>query len=159
MGVKVAIGQDSHRFAAERAGKALILGGVRFCGQPPLEGNSDADVVLHALCNAISGLTGVNVLGAAADRMCLEDGIADSEAYVEEAMKHLGGWRLSHLSFSIECARPHIAPQLEAMRANIARVAKLPAASVGVTATSGEGLTAFGQGLGIQAICVATAAL
>ncbi|MDR1060251.1 MAG: 2-C-methyl-D-erythritol 2,4-cyclodiphosphate synthase, partial [Clostridiales bacterium] len=158
--MKVAIGQDSHRFlgAGAPAARPLLLGGVLFDdGTPPLDGNSDADVVLHALCNAISGLTGVNVLGEAADRMCLGEGVTDSEAYVREAMRHLGGSRLAFLSFSIECARPRISPRLEAMRDNIARMAGLPRASVGITATSGEGLTDFGRGLGVQAFCIATA--
>ena len=52
----------------------------------PLAGNSDADVVLHALTNAISGLTGVNILGETADRLCLEEGITDSFQYLQAAM-------------------------------------------------------------------------
>jgi 2-C-methyl-D-erythritol 2,4-cyclodiphosphate synthase len=183
--MKVGIGQDSHRFVDfdARAGAAaspgagelpgaghgavpgegqgaparpLLLGGVAFSGCPPLEGNSDADVVLHALCNAISGVTGVNVLGEAADRMC-RAGVTDSAEYVREALRHMGAWRLCHVSVSIECARPKIAPQAQAMRESIARIAGLEPSCVGVTATSGEGLTDVGRGLGIAATCVATA--
>jgi 2-C-methyl-D-erythritol 2,4-cyclodiphosphate synthase len=146
--------------AAESAGTAgerpLLLGGVRFDGAPPLEGNSDADVVLHALTNAISGITGVNVLGETADRMCRELGITDSAAYVREAMGSLGANRIVHLSFSIECARPPISRKIRAMRESIARITGVAPDSIGITATSGEGLTAFGRGRGIQVFCVVT---
>ena len=170
------IGQDSHRFylqnghisengdalpGARTPGdaprRALILGGVTFEGSPPLMGNSDADVVLHALCNAISGVTGVNVLGEIADRMCVEQGITDSAEYVKEAMKYLTGGRIVHISFSIECARPAISPKIIEMRKNIAGITGLDINGVCITATSGEGLTDFGRGLGIQVFCVLTA--
>ena len=173
MYMKMGIGQDSHRFAdrertvatgdtsvgvhevaGDYTGRLLKLGGVVFEGGPPLAGNSDADVVLHALCNAVSGVTGVNILGETADRMCLDQGITDSAVYVKEAMKHLAGGRIVHASFSIECARPVLSPKIVEMRKKIAEIAGLDISCVGVTATSGEGLTDFGRGLGIQAFCV-----
>ena len=67
--MKAAIGQDSHRFE-ESLGKPLILGGVVFPGEPGLLANSDGDVVLHAITNAVSGITGPNILGKIADEMC-----------------------------------------------------------------------------------------
>ncbi|MEZ5671534.1 MAG: 2-C-methyl-D-erythritol 2,4-cyclodiphosphate synthase [Thiotrichaceae bacterium] len=78
--VKTGIGQDSHRFVetVDNVSRKLILGGVVFENDPPLQGNSDADVVLHALTNAISGITGVNILGAVSDKLCLEQAITDS---------------------------------------------------------------------------------
>jgi len=157
---KASIGQDSHRFcdtgSEEAARKPLVLGGVVFRGGPPLMGNSDADVVLHALCNAISGITGVNILGGAADRMCLDEGVTDSAEYVKEAMKHLSDCRIAHISFSIECARPAISPGIVDMKEYVAKLAGIGADSVCITATSGEGLTDFGRGLGIAALCVLT---
>lgn len=60
--MKVAIGQDSHRFDFENKGKKLILGGVVFENEPPMKANSDGDVILHAITNAISGITCVNIL-------------------------------------------------------------------------------------------------
>ena len=70
--LKVGIGQDSHRFDFDNREKKLILAGVVFENHTPLLGNSDADVVFHAVTNAISGVTGVNILGKIADKMCLE---------------------------------------------------------------------------------------
>jgi len=68
--MKVAIGQDSHRFDFENSEKKLVLGGVVFDNHPPLNGNSDADVILHALTNAVSGITTVNIIGPVADNLC-----------------------------------------------------------------------------------------
>lgn len=68
--MKVAIGQDSHRFDTENTNKQLILGGVIFEGEPPMIANSDGDVIFHAITNAVSGITCKNVLGKIADEMC-----------------------------------------------------------------------------------------
>ncbi len=150
-----ALGQDSHRFSSDPL-RPLYLGGVLIPDEASLEGNSDADVILHALVNALSGLSAVIVLGAVANDMCAE-GITDSKAYVEEALKTLGEIELLHLSFTVETAKPKLLPHIPAMRQAIAELTGLPLRSVAITATSGEGLTAFGRGEGIQAFCLASA--
>jgi len=155
--MKVGIGQDSHKFDFENKSKKLILGGVVFDGEPPLAGNSDADVVLHALTNAISGVTCVNILGNIADEMCLEKGITDSSVYVAEALKYLLNIKIVHVSITIECSYPKITPKILDMRRVISKLLSLPENSVGITATTGEELTSFGQGKGIQAFCCVTA--
>ena len=156
---RTAIGQDSHRFAAESdTGRPLMLAGVQIPDAPGLLGNSDADVVLHAVTNAVSGITGVNILGAVSDRMCLEEGIQDSAAYLVEALRHMDGFRPVHLSVSVEAARPRLAPHIDKMKARLAGLLSLDAGRIGLTATTGEGLTDFGRGLGIQVFCVLTAA-
>lgn len=152
--IRVSIGQDSHRFDFEDHEKKLKLGGI-FLEGAPLKGNSDADVVLHALTNAISGITGVNILGAAADKMCLEEGITDSSAYLAEAMKAFKG-SICHVSFSIECSVPKLSPHIPRMKQQIAGLLGINEANIGMTATTGEGLTDFGKGLGIQCFCILT---
>ncbi len=155
--MKVGIGQDSHRFEEPSTNKKFVLGGVIFEGVKPLEGNSDADVVLHALANAISGVSCVNILGKISDDMCLNDGIKDSAIYVKEALKYLTAHKIVHVSISIECSYPKITPKIPQMRTAIANLLDIPDNCVGITATTGEGLTAFGQGLGVQAFCCVTA--
>jgi 2-C-methyl-D-erythritol 2,4-cyclodiphosphate synthase len=157
-----AIGQDSHRFLtdeemAAQAQRTLILGGVAIPGERALAGNSDADVLLHALTNAISGISGVNILGAVADQLCFEQGVTDSAAYLREALASLGAWRLGHVSFSVEAKRPHLAGWIVRIKEHVATLTGLLPEDIGLTATSGEGLTAFGRGEGIQVICVVTA--
>jgi len=71
--MKVSIGQDSHRFDFDNTNnKQLVLGGTTFDEEYCFEANSDGDVVLHALTNAISGITCKNILGEVADKMCKE---------------------------------------------------------------------------------------
>jgi 2-C-methyl-D-erythritol 2,4-cyclodiphosphate synthase len=155
--MRVAIGQDSHRFDFNDKEKELILGGVIFEGEPPLQGNSDADVILHSVTNAISGITCVNILGKISDDLCLRDGITDSRVYLKESLKYLKDHEIVHLSISIECQRPKITPKIPQIRSSLAELLNLPKDSIGITATTGEGLTEFGQGLGIQVFsCITT---
>ena len=103
--MKVSIGQDSHRFDLKNIeNKKLILGGIVFDGEPPLEANSDGDVILHAITNAISGITCKNVLGKVADEMC-KQGITDSKEYLKKALEDLKE-TIAHISISIEGKTP-----------------------------------------------------
>lgn len=148
--MRVGIGQDSHRFDFDDKEKKLLLGGVMFEGHPPLEGNSDADVVLHSITNAISGVTCVNILGKISDKMCFNENIKDSSCYLKESMKYLGKYKIVHISISIECSTPKISPKINEMRNNLSMLLGIPESNVGITATTGESLTDFGKGLGIQ---------
>lgn len=152
-----AIGQDSHRFEPDGSSKPLMLGGVSIPGCVGLEGNSDADVVLHAITNAVSGVHGTPVLGAISDALCLTQGIRDSSVYLAKSLELLGSRSVVHVSLSIEAKRPKLAAHLPAIRESIARLLRISADHVAVTATSGEGLTSFGRGEGIQVFAVVTA--
>ncbi len=154
--MKVGIGQDSHRFDFNDKEKKLILGGVVFDRHAPLEGNSDADVILHSITNAISGVTCVNILGKVSDELCLKQGIKDSRVYLQEAMKYLGESKIVHISISIECSTPKITPKIPELRKSLSGLLEIPETSIGITATTGEGLTQFGQGLGIQVFSCVT---
>ncbi|MEK7833009.1 MAG: 2-C-methyl-D-erythritol 2,4-cyclodiphosphate synthase [Acidobacteriota bacterium] len=153
---KVGIGQDSHRFDSMVEGKTLVLGGIVFEGESPLQGNSDADVVLHSITNAVSSITGVNVIGKLSDAMCRE-GITDSMEYLKVALSHLDGYQITHVAVTIECKAPMISPKIAQMKDTISRMMGISPKDVGITATTGEGLTAFGRGEGIQAISIVTA--
>ena len=126
-------------------------------GCPGLEGNSDADVVLHALVNALSGISGRNILGKTSDDMCLRQGIADSRAYLAKAMESLGNYRITHVSIAIEGKRPRFEPVIDTIKDSLANLLKIQPSDVGITATTGEGLTAFGRGEGLQAFVVVSA--
>lgn len=158
MKVKTGLGLDSHRFIEGDSAKPLILGGVIFNDAPALSGNSDADVILHAVTDAISGVTGVTVIGAVADKLC-RDGITDSKAYLTVALESLGDWRLTHVSIVLECLRPKIDPKVPVLRASVAGLLGLEIADVCVTATTGEQLNDVGRGLGIHASVIVTAIL
>ncbi len=153
---RVGIGQDSHRFLPPESAKPCIMAGAIFEDVPGFNANSDGDVVYHAICNAISSLTGILILGALADDLCLKDGITDSEVYLIEAMKTLGKQRVRHVAITIEAKRPKMKARLLEMRENIARVMGIQVSQVGITATSGEGLTDFGCGDGVQCFAILT---
>lgn len=154
--VRTGIGQDSHRFLPPDSSKPCIIAGLIFDDMPGLAANSDGDVVIHAICNAISSVTGTLILGAIADDLCLKDGITDSEVYLVEAMKTLGSQQVTHVAITIEGKKPRFKNRIQEMRANIARIMNLEPSQVGVTATSGEGLTDFGCGDGIQCFAIIT---
>jgi len=155
--IKVGIGQDSHRFVEGECSKKLVLGGVVIENCPGLEGNSDADVVLHAITNAISGISCVNILGSVADEMCLRQGITDSSAYLKAALDTLKGYKIIHVSISIEALKPKLATHIEKIRESISGLLEIDKNNVGITATTGEGLTEFGLGKGIFCTAIVTA--
>lgn len=151
------IGQDSHRFSEEVFDgdtNRIMLGGISIPHDRKFLANSDGDVVLHAITNAISGATGINVLGGAADRICLQEGIKDSSVYIKEAMKDLGSNKIIHVSMTIECLRPKLKSFIPAMKENIGKLLGLDSSRIGITATTGEGLTEFGKGEGLQVFVI-----
>ena len=149
------IGQDSHRFLPETDNSnGIMLGGVLIPHNRAFDANSDGDVLLHAITNAVSGYTGINVLGGAADKLCLEQGIKDSSVFLAEALKDVSGARILHVSATIECLRPKLMPHIPAMKEKIASLLGISSSSVGITATTGEGLTEFGKGEGVQVFVV-----
>ena len=153
--MKVGIGQDSHKIDYVNKNKKLILAGIEFNEDFSLIANSDGDVILHAITNAISGVTCKNILGDIADDMCKIKGIKNSEEYLKEALKYLKE-DIIHISISIECKVPKINPKIEEMRKNIAKILEIKENCIGITATSGEGLTEFGKGNGINVFACIT---
>lgn len=86
---------------------------------------------------------------------CAEIGITDSKEYLKKALEDLNE-EIEHISISIECKIPKISPKLEEIRENIAKLLKIKQNQVGITATTGEELTAFGKGEGISVFTILT---
>jgi 2-C-methyl-D-erythritol 2,4-cyclodiphosphate synthase len=156
MVVRTGIGQDSHRFLPADSSKPCVLGGIIFDDVPGFQANSDGDVILHAICNAISSLTGILILGDIADDLCLKEGISCSEVYLAKALETLGNQKITHVAMTIEAKKPKFKSRLIEMRQNIARLMGLNLSQVGITATTGEGLTDFGCGDGVQVFVIIT---
>ena len=154
MEIKTGIGQDSHEFE-KKSGKPLVLAGIKFNHPFGLKGNSDADVIFHSITNAISSITGKNILSSIADQL-VDQGIKDSQQFLQIALDDITTWKINHIAISIECLKPKISPQITSMRENISKICDLSIDDIGITATSGEGLTSFGKGEGIQAITIIT---
>jgi len=152
----VGLGHDSHRFVGEKDNKPLVLGGIIVEGHRGLAGNSDADVILHAVFNALSQAIGEHSIGYYADSICAEEGITDSREYIKIVLQMVRerGYFVSNVGISIECRQPRIDSLVTMMKCSIADLLELSQQQVGITATSGEGLTSFGRGEGIQALAV-----
>jgi len=149
---RVGIGQDSHRFAKGK--RSLILGGVKLSDSGGLAGNSDADVILHSLCNALSSAIGQDSLSTWFDEM-VENGVKDSQKSVEYIFQKVKGekYRVENVSIAVEAKKPYIELTVAAkMKETIAKLLEINKRQIGITFTSGEGLTPFGRGLGIQSI-------
>ena len=154
--VRVGIGQDSHRFLPADSTKPCVIGGVVFEETPGLAADSDGDVIFHAICNAITSVTGVPILGGVAVDLCHKDGITDSQVYLERALQTLGRQQISHLAMTIEGKRPRFQSRIMDVREKIAAVMHIQVDQVGLTATSGDGLSDFGCGDGLQCFCILT---
>jgi 2-C-methyl-D-erythritol 4-phosphate cytidylyltransferase/2-C-methyl-D-erythritol 2,4-cyclodiphosphate synthase len=153
--VRTGFGFDVHQFID---GDHLWLGGVRIAHTRGVTGHSDADVVLHALVDAILGALcegdiGVHFppsdpqwRGASSDRFL---------AFAVERVKARGG-RIVHIDATIVCEAPRVGPHRDAMRARIAEIAGIPANRVAIKATTSEKLGFTGRGEGIAAFANAT---
>lgn len=153
---RVGIGKETHRFLSEDSTKPCVVSGTILEDVPGLDAESDGDVVLHAICHAITSLTGVPILRGIAKDLCRKDGITDSTVYVQKALETLGSQRIVHVSISLEGKRPYFDEKIPQMRKALSSLLSLPISSVGITAISGEGLSDVGCGDGICCIAVLT---
>lgn len=151
---RVGFGQDSHRFS-EDISKKLILGGVWVEGERGLEANSDGDLVLHSICAAIEQALGRVNFSVYADKLCKE-GVTDSSQYLKVALEHLNedGYSINNLGISIEAKRPKILPIEDKIKGSLAGFLGIDKSKIGINATTGDGLTAFGKEEGIQTFVI-----
>ena len=154
MQMKVGIGQDSHRFIDEGKDKKCVVGGVEFKDAPGLEADSDGDVVFHAICNAITSLTHVPILGQIAIDLCHKKKITDSRIYLEKALETLKGYKIEHVALTIEGQRPRFQKRAKEIRTSVANIMKVSIDQVGISFTSGQELTVFGKGMGLMCCCI-----
>ncbi len=153
---RIGIGQKSHRFLPPESTKPCIIGGIIFADTPGFQSKSDGDVVFHALCNAITSLSGVPILSDIAVKLATRDGITDSEVYVKEALKTLKAQKITHIAISLEAKKPHFQEQIPEMKKKIARTLNLQPQQVGITAISGAGLSDAGCGDGVMCTVIVT---
>ncbi|MFP5364767.1 MAG: 2-C-methyl-D-erythritol 2,4-cyclodiphosphate synthase [Thermoleophilia bacterium] len=157
-GVRTGLGWDSHRF---KAGRPLILGGVRFVGaELGLDGHSDADVLTHAVIDALLGAAGLDDIGARFPDTDAGFADADSIALLRDVVVALGerGLEIVHVDTTVLMERPKIGPHRAAIRARIAEALGLDTTAVNVKASTGEGMGFVGRLEGVAALAVATVA-
>jgi 2-C-methyl-D-erythritol 4-phosphate cytidylyltransferase/2-C-methyl-D-erythritol 2,4-cyclodiphosphate synthase len=139
-------------------GDHVTLGGVRIPYSRALSGHSDADVLLHAMTDAILGAIGDGDIGSHFPPSNEKWRGADSAVFLRFAAERIRarGGMIAHLNGTLICEAPKIAPHREAMRERIAAICGIETGRVGVQATTNEGLGFIGRGEGIAAMAVAT---
>jgi 2-C-methyl-D-erythritol 2,4-cyclodiphosphate synthase len=152
-GVRTGIGVDSHAFAP---GRPLVLGGVEVPHDRGLAGHSDADVLTHAIIDALLGAAGLGDIGQLFPDTDPAFKDADSIALLREVVGRLGGAAILNVDATVMMERPRLAPHRDAIRARLAGALGIPASRVGVKATTGEGMGFVGRGEGVAAMAVAT---
>lgn len=153
-GLRVGLGYDAHRFADSRP---LILGGVKFREEGGLAGHSDADVLVHAIMDALLGAAGLEDIGHYFPDSDPSFAGADSIELLRAVGGLLSGrgWRVANIDAVVVCEQPRIAPQREAMRQRIAAALGVETDQVGVRGTTTEGMGFTGRQEGIAAQAVA----
>ena len=152
--MRIGHGYDVHRLVEDRK---LILGGVEVPYEKGLLGHSDADVLLHAVMDAVLGAAALGDIGQHFPDTDPAYKGADSLALTREVAKIIAahGYKVGNIDATILCQRPKLAPHIPAMRRNIADAFGLPLDAVSVKATTEEHLGFTGEGLGIAAHAVA----
>ncbi len=149
------IGYDCHRFAA---GRRLILGGVEIPHERGLEGHSDADVLTHAVIDALLGAAGLGDIGEHFPDTEERYRDADSLALLETVLTTViaAGFEVENVDCTVLMEAPKLGPHRQAIRERLARALGLGATRVNVKATTGEGMGFVGRGEGVAALAVAS---
>lgn len=155
-GIRVGQGFDVHRFAAPEEGRPLILMGCEVPHDRGLAGHSDADVMLHALMDALLGAAGLGDIGLHFPDTDAAYRGADSAGLLARVMGDLAerGWQVVNADVCLIGERPKIGPHRQRMRERGAQLLNLPLEAVNVKATTTEklGFTGRGEGLAAQAV-------
>jgi len=151
--LRIGHGYDAHRFAV---GRKLILGGVDIPFEKGLLGHSDADVLLHAIADALLGAAALGDIGGLFPDSDARYAGADSLVLLSKVAEAIRakGYAVCNIDATVLAQAPRLAPYIAAMRENVARVCGIAAGDVSVKATTEEGMGFSGRGEGIAAHAV-----
>jgi 2-C-methyl-D-erythritol 2,4-cyclodiphosphate synthase len=153
--VHVGIGYDVHPLAP---GRKLILGGVDIPHRLGLDGHSDADALMHAICDALLGALGEGDIGTFFPNSDPRWKGAASKVFLQEAARQVGfrGGRIVNVDATVIAQEPKLMPHAQAMKLNIAEALGMPPGKIGIKATTNEHLGFVGREEGIAAMAVAS---
>ncbi len=151
--IRIGHGYDVHRLVPKRP---LVLGGVTVPFEKGLLGHSDADVLLHAICDSLLGALALGDIGKHFPDSDVQFKGIDSRILLSRTAELIRekGWQIGNIDATVVAQAPHFAPYIQEMRENIATVLQLPLETVSVKATTEEHLGFTGEGLGIAAHAV-----
>ena len=152
-GFRIGLGHDRHRLVA---GRRLILGGVDIEFEFGLEGHSDADVLLHAITDAILGAAGLGDIGEWFPNTDPQWANADSAVFLQRALIEIRGlgWEIGNLDCTIHAERPKLSPHKRAIIAQLARLLAVREDQINVKAKTGESVGPVGRMEAIDADAV-----
>lgn len=151
---RIGQGWDTHALVP---GRALIIGGVNIPHPVGLLGHSDADVLLHAITDALLGAAALGDIGSHFPDTDVRFKGADSSALLAEVGRSVAacGWRVGNIDATVVAQAPKLAPHIQAMRSNIAEALGIDKCQVNVKAKTAEKLGPVGEGLSMEAQAVA----
>ncbi|MCS4293361.1 2-C-methyl-D-erythritol 2,4-cyclodiphosphate synthase [Comamonas sp. BIGb0152] len=151
--MRIGEGWDIHALVP---GRALILGGIQVPHTTGLLGHSDADVLLHAITDALVGAAGMGDIGSHFPDTDAAFRGADSAVLLAEAMRRVAdkGWQVNNVDSTVIAQAPKLAPHIPAMRANIAKTLGIDESQVNVKAKTAEKMGPVGQGAAMEARAV-----
>lgn len=155
--MRVGLGVDVHAFAAPEDGRKLVLGGVEIPSDRGLMGHSDADVLAHAVTDALLGAAGLEDIGHYFPDTDARWRDADSIRLLREARRVVGDtWEVANVDAVVVCERPKIRDHRDAMRENLAGALGVESSQVSVRGTTSErlGFAGRGEGIAAQAVCL-----
>jgi 2-C-methyl-D-erythritol 2,4-cyclodiphosphate synthase len=156
METRTGFGYDIHAFSSNPR-RQLVLGGVEFPGEPGLEGHSDADVLLHAIVDALLGAAGLGDIGQIYPNDDPTWKNCSSMVFLTEASGKVknAGWEIQNIDSTVLAEKPKIMSVSGEMRSRIASALSLNTDQVSIKATTNESLGAIGRGEGIAAFATA----
>lgn len=151
--IRVGQGVDVHAFSEDPA-RPLVLGGVRLAEGPGLAGHSDADVVLHAVVDALLGAAGQGDIGTLFGSEDPDYAGADSQVFLAGALARVvaAGWTVGNVDVTIVAERPRLGEHRERIAESVAHLLGVGAGAVSVKATTTDGLGFTGRGEGIACL-------
>ena len=152
--MRIGFGYDSHRF---EPGRKLVLGGVEFPGETGLKGHSDADVLIHAIIDAVLGAAALGDIGSHFPDTDPKWKGADSAELLAQVMEEIraAGYEVGNIDATVICERPKLRPFVELIRERLASVMNVGKGRISIKGKTNEKMDDVGAGLGIEVHAVA----
>lgn len=154
MNIRVGFGYDMHRL---QEGRELWMGGVKLDHPLGLQGHSDADVLIHAICDALLGAANLRDIGVHFPDTSAEFENVDSKVLLRKciALLHTRGYRVGNIDATVCAEQPKLNPHIPSMQQTLAEVMEVDSEAISIKATTSEKMGFVGRGEGITAYAVA----
>jgi len=154
---KIGLGQDSHKiiFHKKKVNKPLTLGGIIIDESIEVLADSDGDMIIHSLCNALNTAIGLGSFDTYAGPLC-KKGIKNSKEYLQIALKNIQkeGFIVNNISIAVEAGSPKLEKYREQISVSLSNLCNINKKYIGIAFTSGDGLTRFSDRKGIQCFSI-----